>query len=260
MLIILIGIASSFSSLAQESDLFEKLGDYRKFSLMIGPTLYHSAESRITSGTMAPENLPIWGISGGFEVDIRPERQWSFVTGMIFAKEPSYHIRLNIKQEDIPSRTSDLIDKARDSYVPTLSLPLLITYKLPLSESQFLEFRTGGKVKIFPSADILYSLTYQDDMSGTRELFRLTMENTEKFYFGSFLFGAGITTLFNSFLIKTNLLYTLNFQDTYRGEYAFANLSVSGSSTGTYALSGNNVSLMFSIAFKKPENRIKDYY
>src|SRR5690606_20407837 len=101
---------------------------------------------------------------------------------------------------------------------------------------------------------------YVDNTLISLKIFELEIESVDNLYHGSFLFGAGITTTFNSFLIKTNLLYTLNFRDTYRGEYAFANLSVSGSSTGTYALSGNNVSLMFSITFKKPENRIKDYY
>lgn len=258
MPIILIGIASSFSSLAQEANLFEKLGDYRKFSLMIGPVFYHAAESRITSGTMTPDNIPICGISGGFEVDIRPEKQWSFVTGLVFAKEPSYNIQMDIKKEVSPQITSDFSFKMREVLTPTLSIPLLISYKLPLNKSQYLEFRTGGKVKYFKPTWV--QAEYIDSNLIPLKIFDLEIESADKFYHGSFLFGVGIIRKFNSFLIKTNLLYTVNFQDTFRGEYAFTNLSISGSSSGTYALSGNNLSLMFSIAFKKPEYRTKEFY
>lgn len=259
-LITLVSIASSFSSIAQKLDAFENLGDYRKFSLLLGPALYHSATSRVTSGTMAPENLPNWGISGGFEVDFGPERQLSFVVGMIFAKEAAYRFRLDIKKEEIPGVTTDYTTIDRDAFSPTFSMPMYLTYKFPLSKSQFLEFRTGGKVKWFAPTWIGYNVAIGENIMNPIEVFALEMENTDKFYYGSYLFGAGITTIFSGFLIKTNLLYTLNFQDTYRGRYEFKNLSVSGSSTGTYAMSGNNLSLMFSIAFRKPDSRSKDYY
>ena len=259
-LITIVGILCSFSLVAQKLDAFENLGDYRKFSLMVGPAIYHSATSRITSGTMAPDHIMNWGISGGFEVDFRPERQLSFVVGMIFAREPAYRFRLDIKKEEIPGVTWDYTSTSREAFSPTLSMPFYITYKFPLSKSQFLEFRTGGKVKYFVPTWIGYGVSIGESISDPIEVFALEMENTEQFYYGSYLFGAGITTIFRGFLIKTNLLYTLNFQDTYRGRYEFKNLNVSGSSTGTYAVSGNNLSLMFSIAFRKPDSRSKDYY
>ena len=259
-LITLVSIAFSFSSIAQKLDAYESLRDYRNFSLMVAPALYHSATSRVTSGTMAPENLMNWGISGGFEVDFRPENQLSFVLGMTFAKEPSYRLRLNIKKEEIPGVTYDHTSIEREAFAPTLAIPFYVTYKFPLTKNQFLEFRTGGKVKLFPPGAIGYGVEIGENITNPIEVFFLEMENTDQFYYGSYLFGAGITTMFNGFLIKTNLLYTLNFQDTFKGEYAFKNLSVSGNSTGTYAMSGNNLSLMFSIAFRKPDTRSKDYY
>ena len=259
-LITLVSLASSFSLIAQKFDVFENLQNYRKFSLMVGTSLYHSATSRVTSGTMTPENLVNWGISGGFEYDFRPERRLSFVVGLMFAREPSYRFRLDIKKEEIPGVTTDYTSIDREAFSPTFSLPIYLTYKFPLSKNQFLEFQTGGKVKLFAPTAIGYCLEIGENITDPIEVFSLEMENAEKFYYGSYLFGAGITTLFSGLLIKTNLLYTLNFQDTYGGEYAFKNLSVSGSSTGTYALSGNNLSLMVSIAFRKPDSRSNDYY
>ena len=259
-LITLIGIVSSFSLIAQKFDAFEILGDYRKFSLVVGTSLYHSADSRITSGTMTLENLPNWGLSGGFEYDFRPERQLSFVLGMTFAKEPSSRFRLDIKKEEIPGVTSDYTSTIREAFSPSFSVPFYITYKFPLTKNQFLEFQTGGKVKWLPPGGSVYIVSIGENITDPIEVFNLEMESADKFYYGSYLFGAGITTIFGGCLIKTNLLYTLNFQDTYGGEYKFKNLSVSGSSTGTYALSGNNLSLMVSIAFRKPDSRSKDYF
>lgn len=259
-LLIIVGSLSSFSLKAQKLDVFENLENYQKFSLVMGTSLYHSATSRITSGTMTPEHIPNWGFSGGFEYDFRPERQLSFVVGVIFAREPSYRFRLDIKKEEIPGVTSDYSSISREAFSPTLSMPIYITYKFPLSKRQFLEFQTGGKVKWFAPTAIGYSLAIGENITDPIEVFVLEMENAEKFYYGSYLFGAGITTLLGGCLIKTNLLYTLNFQDTYGGQYEFKNLSVSGSSTGTYALSGNNLSLMVSIAFRKPKSRSNDYY
>jgi len=259
-LITLIVSLSSFSVVAQKLDAFENLKDYRMFSLMIGSALYHSADSRITSGTMAPENLMNWGIFGGFEYDFLPERQLSFVVGFTFAKEPSYRMRIDIKKEEIPGVTYDHTSIEREAFVPTLAIPFYVTYKFPMTKYQFLEFRTGGKIKWFPPGAIGYELAIGENITDPIEVFHLEMENADRLYHGSFLFGAGVTTIFSGFLIKTNLLYTLNFQDTFRGKYAFTNLSVSGNSTGTYAMSGNNLSLMVSIAFRKPESRSKDYY
>ncbi|NEN24707.1 hypothetical protein G3O08_14465 [Cryomorpha ignava] len=259
-LMTIVGILSSFSLIAQKLDVFENLQDYRKFSLMVGTSLYHSADSRITSGTMAPENLMNWGVSGGFEYDFRPERRLSFVLGLTLTKEPTSRFRLDIKKEEIPGVTSDYSSTIREAFSPSFSVPFYITYKFPLNKNQFLEFQTGGKVKWLPPGGSVYIVSISEDITDAVEVFTLKTETADKFYYGSYLFGAGITTLFSGFLIKTNFLYTLNFQDTYGGQYEFKNLSVSGSSTGTYALSGNNLSLMVSIAFRKPDSRRNDYY
>ncbi len=106
----------------------------------------------------------------------------------------------------------------------------------------------------FPNggADMVYAMTSQE-LSETREVFGLKLESPKNSFQGSFVVGTGFSYAMDKVLLKANLIYVMNFQNTISGEYQFANLFTSPDTRGYYDLSGNYLGLLFSVSLKKRE-------
>ena len=107
----------------------------------------------------------------------------------------------------------------------------------------------------FPQGESEYVYSISDKvLSDHREIFGLKLESPENSLQGSFMIGTGFSYLLKKALLKANLIYVINFQNTISGEYQFANLFTSPDTRGYYDLSGNYLGLVFSVSFKNSKN------
>ncbi len=235
------------------------LKKYHKWGIITGPVLYNRAKLEPQYGEYTFENRPIWGFNAGFDYDFHPANKWSFITGLIVALEPVYNIKYSFKEEDIyPQFKGGDVDKAKMYAMTSFSAPLLIRLNLQIGDKMFMNFRTGLKVMYFPSGFASFSLTYHNkDNTEAREVFGLKAESPDNWIQGSFVIGTGVSYALKKILIKANLVYVMNFQNTMEGEYLFDNLFVSPRSYGFYKLSGNYIGLLFTINLAKRQKNGK---
>ncbi len=88
-----------------------------------------------------------------------------------------------------------------------------------------------------------------------REVYGLRLTTQEFEYYGSLVLGTGVLWTAKKFLLKTNVVYVMNFQPIMIGEYQFANLEISEPTRGDYTLSGNYLALSFTFHFNKPKDK-----
>jgi len=86
---------------SQNVSEYHGLKKYRKWGIIIGPTLYNRATLEPQYGDYTFENKPMLGFNAGFEYDFYPDRKWSFITGLIVAMEPAYKIVYSLNEEDL---------------------------------------------------------------------------------------------------------------------------------------------------------------
>lgn len=253
VLSILFSIAFLKMSFSQEQKEYSELFRYSKWSFTAGPVVYNKAELTPQYGDLTYENKPMLGFNAGVLYDFYPERKWSFQTGLIIAKEPIYSIYYKISHNDLyDNYPGDLIDEYK-SYAPySFSFPLLLRLNLQTSRKTFASFITGLNAKYFPYGGTEYTYAISDEeISDYREIFGLKLESPENSIQGSFTIGAGFSYTMEKVLLKANMIYVMNFQNTISGEYQFANLFTSPDTRGYYNLSGNYLGLQFSVSLKK---------
>lgn len=257
-IMLLITVCSS-GVFAQRNRIYPSLSKYRKLSIVAGPVLYNRANIYPQYGDYTFENKPICGFNAGFEYDFYPDRKWSFVTGFIVAWEPVYSIKYKIKEEDIYAHfTEDWVDKAKMYAMPSLSVPLLMRLNIRVNKKMFAHFITGLKVMYFPhGSGSLKIVFHNEDDTESREVFYLSADSPDNAYQGSFVIGTGVSFTMDKVLLKSNLIYVMNFQNTMDGYYMWDNLLTSPPAGGDYQLSGNFVGLLFiaTIANKKIKNQ-----
>jgi hypothetical protein len=248
--IILLNIVFHPGLFAQSNKEYFSLSKFRKWSIVAGPVLYNKAKIYPQYGDYTFENRPIWGFNAGFEYDFYPAKKWSFVTGLILAYEPVYNIHYCIKHEDLyPEYTEDCVDKVKMYANPSFSAPLLVRLNLQVDKNLFANFITGLKVMYFPSGAAAMSLVFHnEDDTEAREVFGLRLESPDNAFQGSYIIGTGISFILDKILLKSNLIYVMNFQNTIAGEYQFGNLFTSPPAGGDYELSGNYLGLLFSVS------------
>ena len=242
---------------AQFNKEYPALKNYSKFSIVAGPVMYDRATLIKKYGDYTFENLPVFSFNAGFGYDFHPDKKWAVTTGLITALEPSYRFRLKVKKEDLFTSWADedLVDINTMYSICSFSAPLLIRFNLQTNKNSFVNFRTGIKVMYFPEgeAEFTYLISSEDQME-TREIFGLRASSPEQKYHGSFVIGTGYAIATKKLLLKSNLMYVMNFQNLMEGEYLFGNLEQSGNSRGSYKLSGNYLGLLFSVGFKKKQD------
>ena len=89
---------------AQENKEYPVLQKYRKISLMVGPAIYNRAQTYPQYGSYTLTNKPIPGYNAGINYDFQPDKKWSFITGLWFAKEPIYSIHIKIRHHAVHVR------------------------------------------------------------------------------------------------------------------------------------------------------------
>lgn len=248
-----------FSSImqAQSKTHYPILEKYRKWSIVAGPIIYRPASLTPQYGDYTFQNKPMLGFNAGILYDFHPDKKWSCIIGLGCAKEPVYHVKFTLKKEDIYDHFyEDITDQMKMYSMVSFSSPILLRLNIQLGKKTFLSFLTGLKATLFPhgEAEMTYA-TVNEDMSEIREVFGLRLESPKNMIQGSFVAGTGFSYAMDKVLLKTNLIYVINFQNTISGEYLVSNLFVSPESRGYYDLSGDYLGLMLSISFKKGKKK-----
>lgn len=242
---------------AQSNREYSALSKFRKWGIVAGPILYNRGKLQPQYGEYSFENKPMWGFNAGIEYDFYPDRKWSIITGLFVALEPAYKIVYSFKEEDIyPQFADDLTDKDYMYSMTSFSSPILLRLNIHVSNKIFINFRTGLKVMYFPPGSASMSVTFHnEDNTESREVFILRMDSPDNLFQGSFIIGSGISYASKRLLLKANLIYVMNFQNSMEGEYLFDNLFVSPRSNGYYKLSGNYLGLLFSVSLAKKKEK-----
>jgi hypothetical protein len=253
LLSILLSNAFLKTVFSQEQKVYYELSKYSKWSFVAGPVVYNKAELTPQYGDLTFENKSMWGFNAGVMYDFYPDRKWSFLTGLIVAKEPIYSVVYEIDKNDLySSYTENLTGEAKMYALYTFSSPIIINLNLKTGKRTFTNLSTGLKIMYFPSGEAEYTLAISDEeLSDYREIFGLKLESPENSFQGSFVIGTGFSYALEKVLLKANLIYVMNFQNTISGEYQFANLFTSPNTRGYYDLSGNYLGLLFSVSLKK---------
>lgn len=254
---ILLSNAFLKTAFTQEQKNLNALSNYSRWSVIAGPAFYTKAELIPQYGELTFENNPLWGFNAGVLYNFYPESKWSFQTGLIVAKEPIYSVTYRILKEDLyPEYKEDLLDSYKSYALFTFSFPLLLNINLETGRKTFASFSAGYKAMYFPygSSDFVVSIS-SEELSDYREIFGLKLESPENSFQGSFILGTGFSFAMEKVLLKANLIYVMNFQNTITGEYQFANLFTSPDSRGYYNLSGNYLGLLFSVSLRKGKSK-----
>lgn len=253
LLSILLSNAFLKTAFSQEQKVYNELSKFSKWSLVAGPVVYNKAELTPQYGDLTFENKSMWGFNAGVMYDFYPDRKWSFQTGLLVAKEPIYSVKYKILKQDLYSEyQDDLVDSYRSYAIYTFSFPFLLQFNLQTGKKTFASFVSGFKAMYFPSgsSDLVVAIS-SEELSDYREIFGLKLESPENSFQGSFVIGTGFSYALQKVLLKANLIYVMNFQNTISGEYQFANLFTSPDTRGYYDLSGNYLGLLFSVTLKK---------
>jgi hypothetical protein len=251
--VILIDVAS----FAQNNKYYPELSKYSHWSIIAGPAIYNKAKLYPEYGEYTFENRPIWSFNAGFEYDFIPDGKWSFTTGIIVGYEPVYSIELRIKNEDIyPHFTEDWVDETKSYAIPSFSFPLLARLNIQVNKKMFAFFTTGLRAFYFPPGEASLSWVFHnEDMTESREVFGMRMVSPDNAVQGSFEIGTGLIFPINKVLLKSKIIYVMNFQNIMEGEYLFDNMFVSPRSYGQYELSGNYLTVLFSVSLKKSKRK-----
>ena len=253
VLSILFSTASLKTAFSQEQKVYYELSKYSKWNFVAGPVIYDKAKLTPQYGELSFENKPMWGFNAGVMCDFYPDRMWSFQTGLIVAKEPVYSIEFKINNNDLyPEYPGDLNNEAKMYSLFTFSFPMILRLNLQTGNKTFASFITGLKAMYFPigQAEYTYAIS-SEELFDYREIFGLKLESPQNSFQGSFIIGTGFSYALEKVLLKANLIYVMNFQNTISGEYQFANLFTSPDTRGYYDLSGNYLGLLFSVSLKK---------
>ncbi len=246
------------ASFAQSNTYYPELSRYSHWSIIAGPALYNKAKLYPEYGEYTFENRPIWSFNAGFEYDFIPDGKWSFTTGVIVGYEPVYSIEYRIKEEDIyPHFTEDCVDEAKMYAMPSFSFPLLARLNIQVNKKLFAFFTTGLRALYFPHGEASYSLIFSNpDQNESREVFGMRMVSPDNAVQGSFEIGTGLIFPVNKVLLKSRIIYVMNFQNIIEGEYLFDNMFVSPRSYGLYELSGNYLAVLVSVSLLKSKKNL----
>lgn len=258
--IIIIFLIASLISLAlnaQWNRRYEVLSRYHRLAFIAGPVVYNKAKLTPQYGDYTFTNKPIWGFNAGLEYDFFPDRKWSLVSGLFLAYEPVFNLEYTIKKEDIyPDYTEDSEGEDKMYANPSFSVPVLAKLNIQAGEKMFLYFISGIKLMYFPPGGATLSVIYRnEDNTEAKEVFGIIADSPDNAIQGSFEIGTGVSIPLKRFLIKSSLIYVINFQNTIEGEYQFGNLYVSPPSSGYYELSGNYLGLMISASLARKKHQ-----
>lgn len=239
--------------LAKGTEELPQAKEYSPWAFVAGPSLYSRAAISPRYGDYTFTNKPIPSYCFGVMYTFHPEQKWSFSTGLLVNNESTLNLSLRIKKMDLfPSSVEDLVYGDLIHVTYSISTPLLLEYNTRLGNKTRLTISTGLKAMFFAPhlVDYIYEIN-NAEMTESREVFGLRISSQDCFFHGSYVAAIGPSCSTSWGLLKVNLMYVINFQNTFEGEYQFANLLSSPDSRGYYKLSGNYIGLLFSVNLKK---------
>lgn len=241
---------------AQNVPEYKGLQQYRNWGVTMAAALYDKAELSQQYGAQDFKNFKTVSFNAGFEYDFYPEKAWSFQTGLFIGYEPAYNIEYTIAKEDVITPLDDDEQKAKAFGTYSFSIPLYFSLQKKVGKNIYAYVKTGLRYMRYTYGSASFSAFYtSEDGSEVHENFGLRLKTQEFENYGSWIIGVGTSFAAKNFLLKTNLLYVMNFQPIMFGEYQFANLEVSEPTRGDYTLSGNYFALSFTIHFNKPKDK-----
>jgi len=242
------------SILGQSIEKFPNFNQYKKWGIQAAATSYDKATICLQYGEYTFENFRTLGWSFGFEYDFYPEKQWSFQTGLSIAKEPVYNILVEIPDDELFTEGyGGVSDRMKGKGAYSLTVPLVVSVKKRLSNKLYGHLIGGLRFLYYKTGSVSTTVTYSNE-DESRQIFGMRLTTQEFEYYGGFIIGTGVLWTAKKFLLKTNVVYVMNFQPIMIGEYQFANLEISEPTRGNYTLSGNYLALSFTFHFNKPKN------
>ena len=98
----------------------------------------------------------------------------------------------------------------------------MVQFGVQMRSNTFLYIMSGLKVMYFPvgGSDFTY-IIHNEELSESREIFGLRLESPQNSLQGSLVLGGGMSHAFKKILVRANVIYVMNFQNTIEGEYQF---------------------------------------
>lgn len=243
---------------AQTGDKYQVLNQYHRFGITVGPTLYNKGAIKPQFGNYTFDNFNTVSFNAGFEYDFRPTKVWSVQTGVFIGHEPAYNISVKIPIEEFSLvNREDFVMKWKRFGQYSVSVPITFSIKKRIAHRLYGQLKTGFRMMSYQQGSASTSIAIEsDDQTEMSQVFGLRMSTPETSIYGSYILGGGVHWASKWFLLKTDIVYTMNFKSILEGEYRFGNLLESEPSGGLYEMSGNYFALMFTVHF----NRSKDKY
>ncbi len=240
---------------------YPQLSNYKKIGWMTNAVLFDKGHSDVVLGTANPEHFRIVSYGYGLNYHLHADKRWSFSSGIWVIKEAAYNLQITFDKNDVTNNgeyffTENTKEKFKGYAINTFSFPLLAHYQLPVYKNGFIHSTIGLKAKYFLYGSTELTYTVLD-----KNRFGIYAESPKNTWQGSLLVGGGTSWARKKYLLRADVLYTHNFQNTLEGFFKYGNLLVTPDSEGTYTFSGNHWSLMLSVHLpsKKSKENLADY-
>ena len=242
------------SFLFAQNTHYSALDDYKKIGWMVNVTLFDRGINYVNSGHATPKHLPILSHGFGLNYNFQANKKWSLVSGLWAIREAGYHFQITIDEKDIIHNGEYFFPQGSEERykgytIYSFSSPLFLRYQLPAFKNGYIHSNLGLKIKFLPSGSIGFGIGVED-----LDVFDMGAISPKNYWQGSFVIGTGLSWARWKYLIKADIYYTLNFQNSLEGYYKYKNLLVTPDSDGSYVLSGNYWALMLSIHLPSKKN------
>lgn len=242
---------------AQTNSEYPELNNYSRFGFSVGGVLFNEAKLSDLYGPYTVQTKPIPSFSFGITYNLPLHRKWSIETGLFFVNEPSLYVDCVLFRKDLPEVfTSNVYENIRLYLMYSPSIPLSVKYNLKISKNSYLHYQVGIKTMLIFSSSSLWTVSMLQD-SLIYNVFGIYCESPDPVFHGSFFTGVGYSIALKHILLRVNLTYTSNFQNTNEGFLKFLNLRESADSGGNYILSGDHFAFTITANFKKFKKRLE---
>jgi len=252
-LLLLISIFIINSLYCQKSSEFNELKKFSNIGITFGGLYYRTPTIEDQYGYYSIHPVPALSYCFGITYNLPIYNNWSFESGLLFVNEASLSAKGYIERADLPVNWGDNFDFTINEPIGfTASIPLLVNYNLNIFKNNYLNFQLGMKTLIMFSSSNRFSIFFvNDDTNEDFPVFSLHAASPDIFFYGSFVYGIGYSIDCNHILLKFKLNHSINFQNTFEGNYQFLNLKQNEDSGGSYKLSGDYLSLTLTAHLKK---------
>ena len=249
-LLLLVSIFFINSLFCQNQRQFDELKKFSNFGITFGGLVYRAPTVADHYGYYSLKPIPAMSYCFGVTYNLPIYNNWSIETGLLFANEKSLVGKVHVEEADIQGSWidgSEFTIWEPMNIIP--SIPLLVNYNINIFKKNYLNFQIGMKTFYLIPTSTIYNTANVDHQLNPN--FLLSVRSHDNAFHGSFVYGIGYNIDCKHVLLKFKLNHSINFQNTYEGEYQFVNLIQHENSGGSYKLSGDYLSLTLTAHFKK---------